>query len=254
VRTRAAVATGLAAASIVAGGCILGTTKPTPNTGPHTYSSTHFIFHHGDLDLPTIAATADAIEAEYERVIADLGAGSMPTVHVTFHPDHESLQSAVRAVAGSIPSWASGLVIAADQIHMMSFGLPSWGPHSQRTTELVHEFAHAVSMRISPSVANLPRWIWETVAIYEARQFVDPRSVPYMASLQPPTMAELNAFDNTKVYDVGFVIAEFIISRAGHSALRALIVNRGDTHATLGMTLAEFEPAWFAFARSRYNF
>jgi hypothetical protein len=67
-------------------------------------------------------------------------------------------------------------------------------------------------------------------------------------------MAVLNAFDNTKVYDVGFVIAEFIISRAGHSALRALIVNRGDTHATLGMTLAEFEPAWFAFARSRYNF
>ena len=251
---RLAATAGLAVLAIASHGCILGVTKPTPEPAPHTYSSAHFLFHHGDLDAATIAATAAAIEAQYDRVIADLAAGSMPMVHVTFHPDHASLQNAVRSVAGTIPSWASGLVIAADQIHMMSFGLPAWGPHAQRVTELVHEFAHAVSMRISPSVSNLPRWIWETVAIYEARQFVDPRTVPYMTSLQPPTMVELNAFDNTKVYDVGFVIAEFIVFRAGQSALRSLIVNRGDTQATLGMTLAEFEPAWFAFARGKYSF
>ena len=233
---------------------MLGTTKPTPTNAPHTYSSTHFVFHHGDLDTPTIAATADAIEAEYERVIADLGAGSMPTVHVTFHADHESLQHAVRSVAGPIPSWASGLVIAVDQIHMMSFGLPSWGPHSQRATELVHEFAHAVSMRISPNSAKLARWLWEAVALYEAGQFVDPRSVPYMASLQPPTILELNAFDNIRIYDVGYVIAEFIVSRGGQAALRALIVNLGDVQSTLGLTLAEFEAGWFAYARSKYNF
>lgn len=248
------IALSVAAAVCLTAGCYARVTKPTPNVAPLTLTSTHFVFHHSDLDTPTIASTAEAIEAEYGRVVADLDAGTMPTVHVTFHPDHGSLQDATRGVAGTIPPWASGLVIAVDQIHMMSFGLPSWGPHSQRIRELTHEFAHAVSMRINPNVANLPRWLWESVAIYEARQFVDPRTIPYLMNLQPPAIAELNAFDNIKIYDVGYLIAEFIVSRGGQPALRALIVNRGDTAATLGLSPADFDTAWFAFARSRYGF
>ena len=238
----------------LASACVIRVTEPTPNYAPLTYTAAHFVFHHSDLDQPTIAATATAIEAEYDRVIADLEAGSMPRIHVTFHQDHASLQTAVRAAAGTIPSWASGLVIAVDQIHMMSFGLPVWGPYAQRVSDLVHEFAHAVSMKLSPDIANRPRWLWESVAIYEARQFVDPKSVPYLVSLQPPTLAELNAFDNIRVYDVGYLIAEFIVSRGGQQALRALILNHGDTSAALGLSTPEFETAWFAFARNKYAF
>ena len=239
---------------VLASACVIRATDPTPNYPPLTYTTAHFVFHHHEADRPTIATTAAAIEAEYDRVIADLGAGSMPKVHVSFHEDHASLQSAVRAVAGQIPSWASGLVIGVDQIHMMSFAQATWGPYERRLTDLVHEFAHAVSIRISPSIANRPRWLWESVAIYEAGQFVDPRLLPYLVSHQPPPFTELNTFDSMRIYEVGYLIAEFIVSRGGRAAMRSLIINLGDTVATLGLTQAEFEAAWFAYARERYGF
>ena len=36
--------------------------------------------------------------------------------------------------------------------------------------ESVHEFAHAVSLALDPSFSNNPRWFWEAVAVYEARE------------------------------------------------------------------------------------
>ena len=50
---------------------------------------------------------------------------------------------------------------------------------------IVHEFAHCASMRVNPAIANNPRWLWETVALYEAGQIVDPRTLPYMTAHRP---------------------------------------------------------------------
>ena len=46
---------------------------------------------------------------------------------------------------------------------------------SGMVSHLVHEFAHCVSLQVNPRIANNPRWLWESVAIYESRQSVDLR-------------------------------------------------------------------------------
>jgi hypothetical protein len=136
---------------------------------------------------------------------------------------------------------------------MMSPGAPGWGPVDRVATNVVHEFAHCVSLHVNPRIANNPRWYWESVAIYEARQQVDLRTVPYMAALAPPPFATLNAIENTRVYDVGYSIAEFAVSRWGTTALARLLGTTGDTAAAFGIPLEEFERDWFAFVRERYS-
>ena len=135
----------------------------------------------------------------------------------------------------------------------MSPNSPAWAPYSRMLSHLVHEFAHCVTLRANPRIANNPRWLWESVAIYESGQSVDLRGVSYMAALQPPAFASLNSLDNTLVYDVGYSIAEFVVSRWSRRALADLVAANGDPSAALGVSIDDFERQWFAFARQRYG-
>ena len=231
------------------GGAATAPSSPTAAGGTHT--SAHFVFHYTALDAANIASIAGTVEAEYARVLADLGVSNMPVVDVTFHADHAALQAAVGPIVGTIPAFASGLVTSSTQIHMISPNAPAV-PFAQAVTNVVHEFAHCVSLHIDATFANDPRWLWEAVALYEAGQAVDLRSVPYMAALQPPSFAALDAISDTRVYDVGYSIAECIVDRYGSPALPALVAAHGDTAAVLGVPLADFEREWLAFVRERY--
>jgi len=233
--------------------CGAGPSAPSSAAVPETRTTDHFIFQYAAGDGAAVTAIASRLEGEYARVIADLGVAAMPQVRVTFYADHAALESATRATAGAIPAWASGLVTSEAAIHMMSPNAPGWGPVDQVAVNAVHEFAHCVSLRINPRIANNPRWFWESVAVYEAGQRVDLGTLPYMTALSPPAFASLNTFDTSRVYDVGYSIAEFVASRWGRPALPALIAANGDTAAVLGMPLADFEREWFAFVRDRYH-
>jgi hypothetical protein len=249
---RAAGAFLLAAAlSACGGGGAATPSSPAPAPGG-THTSAHFVFLYTALDAASIGSVAATVEAEYPRVLADLGVSTMPVVDVTFHADHAALQAAVGPLVGPIPSFASGLVTSPTQIHMISPNAPTSVPFDRAVTNLVHELAHCVSLQVDPAFANEPRWLWEAVALYEARQAVDLRSVPYMAAHQPPSFAALQAVSDTRVYDVGYSIAEFVVERFGAPALPALIAAHGDTAAVLGVPLPDFESEWFAFVRARY--
>jgi hypothetical protein len=216
------------------------------------YATAHFTFDAPAVDPDSMTTTAARLEREHARVVGDLGVTDMPRVQVTFYTDHKALEAATRPVAGVVPAWAYGLVTAEDRIHAMSPNQPGWGPYDRRMSDLVHEFAHAVTLHVNPRFANRPRWLWESVAIYEAGQKVDPRTLPYMTERRPPSFAELGSVDDKRVYDVGYTIAEFIVGRWGAEGLRALIRNNGDTAAALGVSQAEFETQWFAYVRKTY--
>ena len=253
---RSWVAIALVGASVVAAACgdAYMPTMPSPGAPAGApFVSEHFLFSYTDLDIKNIAQTASVVEAEYLRITQDLGASNMPPVNVWFYLTHRDLERAVDPVVGSIPKWSTGLVTAQNQIHMMSPNQGAYGPYSRRVSDLVHEFAHCVSINVNSRIGNNPRWLWESVAIYESGQLVEPKNVPYLVAGAPPSFATLNSMENTLIYDVGYTIAEFIVARGGAAALRQLIVNNGNVNATLGMNQASFERAWFEFVRARYG-
>lgn len=79
----------------------------------------------------------------------------------------------------------SGYVTSSDEIRVLAV------PAVARNA--THEFCHAVSLYVNPGFANNPRWLWESVALYENREFVDPRSLDYLVRGTPPTLQQLNA-------------------------------------------------------------
>ena len=76
---------------------------------------------------------------------------------------------------------------------------------------------------MNPRFANNPRWFWETVALYENGEFVDPRSLDYVVRGAFPTLQQLNVDPNggTQIYQLGYVLGEFIVVAVGPRGLPA---------------------------------
>ena len=245
----------LIAAALLFNGCG-GSTPAGPSPAPSTlfqqHLSANFVLHFTAMDAASVEDTAARIEAEYARIVGDLQPPRMSRVAVFLYPDFASMQNAVRGTAGTLPAFARGLVTGASSIHVLSPSLASVWPYADGVRAIVHEFAHCVSLQVNATIANSPRWLWETVAIFEAGEFVNPRSVTWLSNGQPPPIARLNSFDNTDIYSVGYVLGEFIVSRWGRDGLVMLIRTNGNTAAVTGMSESDFLQEWYAFVRARY--
>lgn len=236
-------------------GCGGGSRQVSPageeHAGPQ-HASAHFIFHYTPADASVVAAVAAAADAEPGRITTDLGVAGMRQVHVYYYESRDAMAAAVRPTAGEIPSWATGLVTGPERIHLVSPAV--LGQSVERAaSSVVHEFAHCAALTLQPRAGNNPRWLWETVATYESRQFVDPMRLPYLVAHEPPGLNDLSSFSDRRVYDVGFLIGEFIVATWGAPALPRLITALGDTGAVLGVTAAEFERQWFESVKARYG-
>jgi hypothetical protein len=235
------------------GGSPPGPTPTTPFAVFETHQSANFTFRYTPMDAATVAQTAARVEAERARIIQDLGVSGMSRVTVTLYPDQASLRAGVAPIVGTIPSFATGLVTGPYAVHIVSPNAQP-GAYDRAVVDIVHEFAHCVSLVANPGFANNPRWLWETVALYEAGQLVDPRRLSYMTSLQPPTLAQLSQIADVRIYDVGALIGAFVVETWGRDALARLVRANGDVAAVLGVDEATFVSRWMTYARSRYGF
>ena len=229
------------------------TTAPTASLTFESYASPHFTFRYTPLDATSVASTAAAVEAHHARILGDLGLVQIPAVMVTMYPDQQSFRAAVVPLVGNVPAFASGLVTGPAAIHVLSPSLASRWSYAEGLVSIVHEFAHCVSLNLNPSFANNPRWLWEAVALYEAGQMVDPRTLSYMTAHQPPTLSELNRIENTAIYDVGGSIGEFIVETWGRGVLHDLVGAGGDLEGVLGVDDGRFVSLWFEHVRRRYG-
>jgi hypothetical protein len=217
------------------------------------YRSAHFKFHLTEFDQSGIAAIAQHLEDNFSRVANDLNAANVPIINVYFYSDRNALGRALNIP--NPPSWVVGGASAADQIHVMSPHAPNLGRSlNEMLTIFVHEFAHCLTLHIAARSGNNPRWLWEGVALYEAGQFVHPNRVPYLLNGNPPTLAGLNANwqTNTQIYDVGYLLVEYIVETWGKPQLANLIRSLGDIQAILGISVAAFESGWYEFVKVKY--
>jgi hypothetical protein len=227
-------------------------TSPSAAVTYATYGSAHFTFRYTPIDAATVAQTAALVEGQVARITTSLAVTAMPAVTVTLYADRAALQDAVRPSVGTLPSFASGLVTGPDQIHILSPNFSSAWTYERGVTAIVHEFAHTVSLRVSPTIANNPRWLWESVALYEAGQFVDPRGLAYMTAGQVASPVELNAIEDTRIYDVGHVIGAFVVANWGEAGLVALVRQNGSPSA-VNLTADEFAQRWRTYLRTTYG-
>ena len=106
----------LAALAVSCGGSTPSAPSPSPSGASAVaapFVSAHFVFFYTTLDSANIEVIARAAEAEYSRVLGDLGVDLLPAIQVHFYTDHHALEVAVAPVVGSIPSWAIAAFIVS---------------------------------------------------------------------------------------------------------------------------------------------
>lgn len=239
------IAWGLAA-SLPAGcgGGASAPSQPAENLVPRL-DTAHFHLFAGQAPDSVVRGVANALEEARPRLLADLAVPATRSTTVRIWQDESSFLAALQAALGQRFS-ATGYVTGPDEIRVLAV------PRVERNA--THEFAHAVSLYVNPSFANNPRWLWETVALYENGEFVDPKTLPYLTGGGFPTLAQLNADPNAslRIYDLGFVLGEFIVSRVGQEGLIEMIRRNADTAAVMGLSAPQFEAAFAAFVTARY--
>lgn len=119
-----------------------------------------------------------------------------------------------------------------------------------------HEFAHAASLHLNPQFGNNPRWLWEAVAIYESDEFTHPARLRYLSAGNFPGLAELNEPPSpaslNRIYEVGYLLSEYIIEEWGRAKYLELIVSSGDIPKTLSVSNDTFEKGWKEFVMNKY--
>jgi hypothetical protein len=205
---------------------------------PLARRSEHFLLRYSEPTAALVDAYVEALETSWPRVDTDLGPLAPAPIEAHLHPDASSL-------AAATGFHAAGAVESATRFHLVAV------PFAPRTA--VHEFAHAATLQLAPRSGDNPVWLWEATALFEAGQLVDPRTVPYLAGDEFPTLAELDRRDgHYSIYDVGYTLAETIVETWGIPGLRRLIGVLGDVEAALGISARELERRWRDFVRARY--
>ena len=188
---------------------------------------------------------ATALERELPRFQADLQVAATRTFTVRVVQDEAAWFAEVQSYFGRRID-TSGYVTGPDELRVLA--------GSRVARNATHELAHCVSLYANPTIANNPRWLWESVALYENGELVDPRTLSYMAAGTPPTLAELDAdvTASRRVYEVGYTIGEFVVARGGQAALPGSCRRTATRPPCSGCRPRRFVDAWFAFVRERY--
>ena len=243
---RAGVLT-LAVLSICCGGD--RATSPTPAAAVEALelrvTTTHFRVFAGTAADAAVRAAADRLEAEYPRILQELGLTTVPDLTVRIWHDEATYFNELTRYFG-VRYQAAGYITGPTELRLLDT--------PQLSVNVVHEFVHAASMSVNARFPNNPRWFWESVALYENGERVDPRSLDYIVRGNFPTLQQLNVDPNggTQIYQLGYVFGEFIVSRWGRPAFLRLIETNADLSGVLGVTSAEFETAWQSYVRQRY--
>jgi len=205
----------------------------------------HFEVHAGLASEDTVAAIASGLEARYGGVVADLETGEVPRIDVEVWKDEASFFAEMERYFGRRYN-ATGYVTGPSVIRVLAV--------PQVVRNATHEMSHAISLRVNPTFGNRPRWLWESVALFENEELVDPRSLPYLVQGRFPTLSELDADPSAsrQVYEVGYLIGEFVVARDGRDGLLRLIRANGDVTSVGFASPAAFEEAWMSFVRARY--
>ena len=242
---RTVTAIGVACAISCGGGGTASSPTPTAEALEQRLQTAHFRVLAGTTPESALRAAADRLEAEYPRILQDLGLSTVPVVTVRIWQDEATYFNELTRYFG-VRYQAAGYITGPTELRLLNT--------PQLPVNVVHEFVHAASLAVNPRFGNNPRWFWETVALYENGEFVNPASLDYIVRGVFPTLQQLNVDPNggTQIYQLGYVFGDFIVLRWGRAAFLRLIETNADLPAALGVSTAEFEAAWQSYVRQRY--
>lgn len=232
-------------------GCNSENSSPqeTENIVPSDTASSRFSFVLYDgLTKEIIPPVLSKLEDNYSRVINSLAPGqNIQVFTVKIWNDNEHFLDDMQKSLGVKYPGAAGYVYGRTEIRLLKRG--------DITQAALHEFCHCVSFYVNSTIGNNPRWLWEAIAIYEAGEFVNPKSLSYLVQGNFPTLLQLSVDVNQGsqiIYQLGYIIVDYIKSTWGGAKYIELIKTNGNIASTLGISTTQFEAGWKKFVQDKY--
>lgn len=226
---------------------------------PHVFAEqapANFAFHAvGDASDLERQQVMDALAHNQTRIDQDLRTAPFVPVDVCLYA---SRYAYVRATG----HWsASGNIEGPGKLPFLT---PARNGDSAATVA-VHEFTHAVTLKLlvdhashpfdravfDAGSAKFPVWLRESIAVYEAGQFVHPKRMGFIGPAKYPTIDRLSGRSNNNVYRAGYTIVEFILDRYGNDGLIKLSLAYGDLSVPQAAAKA-FSRDWHGYLLAQY--
>lgn len=207
------------------------------------------------------------LENTYPRITCDFETELGERINIVVYPNiqtfHESTGSPSRGdwfVALANDQGARPLLSRG--IHMVSLNNPGTVHDKQSMlVAAIHELTHFfIFKKSNRDWRDLPQWIHEGLACYEAVQF-NTKSLNHMLevaltkgipSLELLSEHNSDVFCNAGGYAFSYTLIQFIAQKWNFKTLLRLIQNYDRFEETMGITIEEFESEWKAFITQRY--
>lgn len=218
----------------------------------------HFTFlFSSSIDTKKISTLSDALESNYFKIGNDLKTTPADNIETNIYAQRWRYIKATKNWGGS------GNIEGISKLHFIE---QAWGETDSKKVA-VHEFAHTVTLNFllehephplnskdfDKKFSTFPTWLWEGISVYEAQQFIDPKTLPYLNDGHYPNIQELNnRLKGGKIYGCGFTIIEYILFKYGQDNFLKLIENYGNLKTTLDVTDDQFCKEWYEFVKMKY--
>jgi hypothetical protein len=183
----------------------------------------------------------------YDRILGDLDLSSLPPIKVR---GWHSLNAFETARAGTSGTHEPSSFFTDDG------GTPVIGllyTPEMDLAEVLHQFTHIATLQVNPDLQSASRWLWESVALYQARQFFPPTQLSCVSLSDAPALGWLNVPANHETLRrVGYLLGDFLSNEYETNTLVALMQAPGDLQRILAVSESTFERNWHSFIANRY--
>lgn len=223
-----------------------------------TLETENFIINYNEIDEEVIDKVAHVLEDNYNRITKHLQETLDEKVCIEIQHNINELHNALDLK--NAPLWIRG-GLGKDRIIIASpLNPPKGSDFYNVVNTAVHEFAHFIIHKIN---RNIPRWLDEGIASYEAKDNsevwivntvksgIKENKIPSLKDLD--TGGDFESFFNRDGYQYSYTVVEAIVNLYGYDTLSNLIKSACNFEKILKVKEAEFENKWIQYIRDNYR-
>lgn len=217
----------------------------------------NFIIYFTQTDEKCIDEVSQILENSYNRITSIYNQKLKEKLIVEIYSEHTELINALGFP--NAPKWVRG-GIGIGKILIASPLNPPYGSDFMGVVRTaIHEFVHIIIKKIN---SNIPRWLDEGIASYEAKDnnegWIRKTIKNGLINNNTPTFKDLDtgddfeAFFNKEGYQYSYSIVECIVEEYGYKRLNDFIKTPDRFFDIFGLTEIQLQEKWLAFIKRKY--
>lgn len=213
--------------------------------------SDNFRFIYSQKDEAFVKNFSKKIELLNSKLLDEFRSEPLTVTTFKLYPNLESYHNGV--LTPGAPEWQKGRVWTENEIKLVS---PTYletelkEPISDDL--LIHEYVHIIHWNKFGDPRNIPKWLWEGVALYKGCcVWDDINQLEYLQKEKFPSLKRINS-NSEYQYQLGYYLIEFIDTKWGWDKVIQLMENNGDIKATLALSVKAFENELYGYIKGNY--